>query len=62
LADGSVHAPLKATDFGISVFFKEGDVFTELVGSAYYVSVTHTHTHTHTRTHTDTDTVRNPHV
>lgn len=29
---------LKATDFGLSTFFKPGDVFTELVGSAYYVA------------------------
>ncbi|KAL9274877.1 Calcium-dependent protein kinase 1-like protein [Drosera capensis] len=33
--DGS---PLKATDFGLSVFFKPGDVFKDLVGSAYYVA------------------------
>ncbi|PIM98701.1 Ca2+/calmodulin-dependent protein kinase, EF-Hand protein superfamily [Handroanthus impetiginosus] len=31
-------APLKATDFGLSVFFKPGDVFKDLVGSAYYVA------------------------
>ncbi|XP_028804802.1 calcium-dependent protein kinase 1-like [Neltuma alba] len=31
-------SPLKATDFGLSVFFKPGDVFRELVGSAYYVA------------------------
>ncbi|KAF2297898.1 hypothetical protein GH714_004882 [Hevea brasiliensis] len=29
---------LKATDFGLSVFFKPGDVFKDLVGSAYYVA------------------------
>ncbi|KAI3792578.1 hypothetical protein L2E82_06461 [Cichorium intybus] len=31
-------SPLKATDFGLSVFFKPGDVFRDLVGSAYYVA------------------------
>ncbi|XP_073014284.1 calcium-dependent protein kinase 1-like [Typha latifolia] len=31
-------SPLKATDFGLSVFFKSGDVFKDLVGSAYYVA------------------------
>jgi calcium-dependent protein kinase len=31
-------APLKATDFGLSVFFKEGEVFREIVGSAYYIA------------------------
>ncbi|XP_043715986.1 calcium-dependent protein kinase 1-like isoform X2 [Telopea speciosissima] len=29
---------LKATDFGLSVFFKPGEVFNDLVGSAYYVA------------------------
>lgn len=29
---------LKAIDFGLSTFFKPGDVFDELVGSAYYVA------------------------
>ncbi|CAJ2676494.1 unnamed protein product [Trifolium pratense] len=32
------NSPLKATDFGLSVFFKPGDVFRDLVGSAYYVA------------------------
>eukprot|EP01018_Ginkgo_biloba_P015381 Gb_29448 [translate_table: standard] len=32
------NSPLKATDFGLSVFFKPGDVFKEIVGSAYYVA------------------------
>ncbi|KAG5061531.1 hypothetical protein AAZX31_01G208500 [Glycine max] len=32
------NSPLKATDFGLSVFFKPGDVFKDLVGSAYYVA------------------------
>ncbi|XP_060180107.1 calcium-dependent protein kinase 1-like [Lycium barbarum] len=31
-------SPLKAIDFGLSVFFKPGDVFKDLVGSAYYVA------------------------
>ncbi|XP_073302773.1 calcium-dependent protein kinase 15-like isoform X2 [Primulina huaijiensis] len=31
-------SPLKATDFGLSVFFKQGEVFKDLVGSAYYVA------------------------
>ncbi|XP_062224253.1 calcium-dependent protein kinase 2-like isoform X1 [Phragmites australis] len=32
------HAPLKATDFGLSVFFKQGEVFKDIVGSAYYIA------------------------
>uniref|UniRef100_A0A0D6QXG3 non-specific serine/threonine protein kinase n=1 Tax=Araucaria cunninghamii TaxID=56994 RepID=A0A0D6QXG3_ARACU len=32
------NAPLKATDFGLSVFFKPGQVFRDVVGSAYYVA------------------------
>ncbi|WOL06780.1 hypothetical protein Cni_G15514 [Canna indica] len=31
-------APLKATDFGLSVFFKQGEVFRDVVGSAYYIA------------------------
>ncbi|KAG0479146.1 hypothetical protein HPP92_013865 [Vanilla planifolia] len=31
-------APLKATDFGLSVFFKPGEVFRDIVGSAYYIA------------------------
>ncbi|KAL9242908.1 hypothetical protein vseg_016865 [Gypsophila vaccaria] len=31
-------SPLKAIDFGLSVFFKPGEVFQDLVGSAYYVA------------------------
>ncbi|XP_074577317.1 calcium-dependent protein kinase 2-like [Curcuma longa] len=31
-------APLKATDFGLSVFFKQGEVFKDIVGSAYYIA------------------------
>ncbi len=31
-------APVKATDFGLSVFFKDGQEFADIVGSAYYVA------------------------
>ncbi|KAI3706667.1 hypothetical protein L6452_24564 [Arctium lappa] len=31
-------APLKAIDFGLSVFFKPGDIFNEIVGSPYYMA------------------------
>ncbi|OVA15957.1 Protein kinase domain [Macleaya cordata] len=31
-------SPLKATDFGLSVFIEEGKVYREIVGSAYYVA------------------------
>ncbi|GBG79327.1 hypothetical protein CBR_g29477 [Chara braunii] len=31
-------ADLKATDFGLSVFFKPGQKFTDIVGSAFYVA------------------------
>ncbi|KAJ3675620.1 hypothetical protein LUZ60_004662 [Juncus effusus] len=31
-------APLKAIDFGLSIFFKPGEVFTDVVGSPYYVA------------------------
>nr|DAD29749.1 TPA_asm: hypothetical protein HUJ06_031217 [Nelumbo nucifera] len=31
-------APLKAIDFGLSMFFKPGDRFTEIVGSPYYMA------------------------
>lgn len=31
-------APLKAIDFGLSVFFKPGDRFSEIVGSPYYMA------------------------
>ncbi|KAK3137878.1 hypothetical protein QOZ80_5AG0361610 [Eleusine coracana subsp. coracana] len=34
----SEDSPLKATDFGLSVFFKPGEQFRDLVGSAYYVA------------------------
>ncbi|CAI9106251.1 OLC1v1005366C1 [Oldenlandia corymbosa var. corymbosa] len=32
------NAPLKATDFGLSVFYKQGDTFKDIVGSAYYIA------------------------
>ncbi|KAH7445604.1 hypothetical protein KP509_01G017600 [Ceratopteris richardii] len=38
LQSKSDDSPLKATDFGLSVFFKPGDVFKDIVGSAYYVA------------------------
>ncbi|KAB2080600.1 hypothetical protein E1A91_A05G078400v1 [Gossypium mustelinum] len=31
-------SPLKATDFGLSVFYKPGEEFKEIVGSAYYIA------------------------
>jgi len=31
-------APLKPIDFGLSVFFKPSDKFTEIVGSPYYMA------------------------
>ncbi|CAN1824721.1 Calcium-dependent protein kinase 29 [Linum perenne] len=38
LASKDDDAPIKATDFGLSVFIEEGKVYKELVGSAYYVA------------------------
>mmetsp|Transcript_12129 Transcript_12129/g.16529 ORF Transcript_12129/g.16529 Transcript_12129/m.16529 type:complete len:521 (+) Transcript_12129:221-1783(+) len=38
LSDKSDKALLKATDFGLSVFFKPNQVFRDVVGSAYYVA------------------------
>lgn len=38
LSNKDPHAPLKATDFGLSVFYHPGQVFTDIVGSAYYVA------------------------
>ncbi|KAJ6948562.1 calcium-dependent protein kinase 34-like [Populus alba x Populus x berolinensis] len=32
------NSPLKATDFGLSVFYKSGEVFKDIVGSAYYIA------------------------
>ncbi|KAL6976648.1 Calcium-dependent protein kinase 32 [Sarracenia purpurea var. burkii] len=31
-------APLKAIDFGLSIFFKPGERFNEIVGSPYYMA------------------------
>ncbi|XP_073005880.1 calcium-dependent protein kinase 17-like [Typha latifolia] len=31
-------SPLKTIDFGLSIFFKPGDTFTDVVGSPYYVA------------------------
>ncbi|CAN6232797.1 unnamed protein product [Urochloa humidicola] len=38
LKDRGHEASLKAIDFGLSVFFKPGQVFTDVVGSPYYVA------------------------
>uniref|UniRef100_A0A804NVY4 non-specific serine/threonine protein kinase n=1 Tax=Zea mays TaxID=4577 RepID=A0A804NVY4_MAIZE len=38
LKDRGHDASLKAIDFGLSVFFKPGQVFTDVVGSPYYVA------------------------
>ena len=38
LSDKSEDAKLKATDFGTSIFFEEGEVFTEAVGTPLYVA------------------------
>lgn len=38
LSDKTDKAKLKATDFGLSVFYKKGQLFDEMVGSAYYVA------------------------
>eukprot|EP00798_Chlamydomonas_sp_ICE-L_P031421 gene31421-6594_t len=38
LSDKSANSPIKATDFGLSSFFQEDQVFTDIVGSAYYVA------------------------
>ncbi|KAK8514405.1 hypothetical protein V6N12_009111 [Hibiscus sabdariffa] len=32
------NSPLKATDFGLSLFYKPGDVFKDIVGNAYYIA------------------------
>ncbi|KAH7685044.1 Non-specific serine/threonine protein kinase protein [Dioscorea alata] len=37
-ANQSENSPLKAIDFGLSVFFKPGERFTEVVGSPYYMA------------------------
>src|SRR5436190_9290041 len=38
LKDRGHDASLKAIDFGLSVFFKPGQIFTDVVGSPYYVA------------------------
>ncbi|RLM66096.1 calcium-dependent protein kinase 29-like [Panicum miliaceum] len=38
LASPADDAPLKAIDFGLSVFIEEGKVYKDIVGSAYYVA------------------------
>jgi len=38
LASGDDQAAIKATDFGLSVYFKQGEHFRDIVGSAYYVA------------------------
>jgi serine/threonine protein kinase len=38
LSSKDAGAEIKCNDFGLSVFFKPGDHFTELVGSLYYIS------------------------
>ncbi|KAH7681002.1 Non-specific serine/threonine protein kinase protein [Dioscorea alata] len=37
-SSGDEEAALKATDFGLSVFYKPGDTFSDVVGSPYYVA------------------------
>jgi calcium-dependent protein kinase len=37
-ANKKENSPLKAIDFGLSVFFKPGDRFSEIVGSPYYMA------------------------
>ncbi|KAL5778273.1 hypothetical protein ACOSP7_011199 [Xanthoceras sorbifolium] len=38
LVSKDVDAPIKATDFGLSVFIEPGKVYKDIVGSAYYVA------------------------
>ncbi|GMH40545.1 hypothetical protein BSKO_08449 [Bryopsis sp. KO-2023] len=38
LSSSKTDAELKATDFGLSVFFKDKEMFTDIVGSAFYVA------------------------
>lgn len=38
LASEGEDAELKAADFGLSAFFKPGDTFNQVIGSAYYVA------------------------
>ncbi|XP_039140008.1 calcium-dependent protein kinase 20-like [Dioscorea cayenensis subsp. rotundata] len=37
-ANSKENSTLKAIDFGLSVFFKPGEIFTEIVGSPYYMA------------------------
>ncbi|CAN6445283.1 unnamed protein product [Victoria cruziana] len=37
-ADAREEAPLKTIDFGLSIFYKSGDFFFDVVGSPYYVA------------------------
>ncbi|XP_042058161.1 calcium-dependent protein kinase 24-like [Salvia splendens] len=37
-ANSSENSPLKAIDFGLSIFFEPGQRFTEIVGSPYYMA------------------------
>ncbi|RMZ52986.1 hypothetical protein APUTEX25_001105 [Auxenochlorella protothecoides] len=45
LTDGSEAGELKACDFGLSTYFKTGEVMRDLVGSAYYVAPEVLHRH-----------------
>ncbi|KAK8942545.1 Calcium-dependent protein kinase 1 [Platanthera zijinensis] len=36
--NNSEESPIKTIDFGLSVFFKPGEIFTDVVGSPYYVA------------------------
>ncbi|KAI4364161.1 hypothetical protein MLD38_020290 [Melastoma candidum] len=36
--NGDEDSPLKTIDFGLSIFFKPGETFTDVVGSPYYVA------------------------
>ncbi|XP_022734013.1 calcium-dependent protein kinase 24-like [Durio zibethinus] len=38
LADGSENAPIKAIDFGLSIFYEPGQRFNDIVGSPYYMA------------------------
>ncbi|KAK8691446.1 hypothetical protein V6N13_074957 [Hibiscus sabdariffa] len=38
LADGSETAPIKAIDFGLSIFHKPGQQYNDIVGSPYYMA------------------------
>eukprot|EP00252_Welwitschia_mirabilis_P002112 TRINITY_DN12027_c0_g3_i1.p1 TRINITY_DN12027_c0_g3~~TRINITY_DN12027_c0_g3_i1.p1 ORF type:complete len:585 (+),score=107.62 TRINITY_DN12027_c0_g3_i1:198-1952(+) len=38
LSSADEDSPLKATDFGLSIFFKPGQIFSDVVGSPYYVA------------------------